>query len=137
MLAHRTPHFKETPMKLIRIALILISAVALGTTPALASHFEPIRSFQGSLDEGYTLKHYITLYAGYEYRVEADCDGDCSDLDLQLFDMYGKLSLFDTNSDDTPTLNFQVNQTGEFIVKVVMSSCSREPCDYSVTVSER
>lgn len=124
-------------MKLTRIFLTFASALALSVTPALAYGFTPVKSFQGELDTGYSLKHYVTLYAGYDYRVEGWCDKDCTDMDLELYDMYGNLALSDHGDSDVPSLNFQVNTTGEFILKVSMYDCAWKPCSYNVQVSER
>jgi hypothetical protein len=124
-------------MKKIHMVLALVISLILTSTTAFASHYEQTDSFDGYLDDGYSRGHYVTLYRGYEYKVEANCDDSCFDLDLELYDSRGNLAQYDRSSSDTPNLTFTVNKTGEFRLKVIMNDCYSEPCYYNIKVGER
>jgi hypothetical protein len=129
--------FLEVFMKKIHMVLALVVSLILTSNTAFASHYEQTDSFDGYLDDGYTRSHYVTLYRGYNYKVEANCDRFCSDLDLELYDSRGNLVQYDNSGSDTPSLMFSVNRTGEFRLKVIMNDCYSEPCYYNLKVGER
>jgi hypothetical protein len=69
-------------------------------------------------------------YDGYlaaNESVFAACDDDCSDLDMFLYDAQtGELVASDTLVDAVPVV--VAPYEGQFVIEVVMASCSLEPC---------
>jgi hypothetical protein len=60
--------------------------------------------------------------------VYASCDDDCTDLDLLLYDAgSGELVASDTLVDAVPVV--VAPYEGNFVIEVVMASCSAEPCE--------
>ncbi|MGY2766913.1 hypothetical protein [Thermostichus sp. MS-CIW-26] len=65
-----------------------------------------------------------TVVTGYFYRGEniwAQCDQDCFDVDLVLYDASGQVVAADELLDDFPIV--QAPYEGNFSVKVIMASC--------------
>ena len=59
--------------------------------------------------------------------VNATCDSDCTDLDIMLYDATsGELVASDTLVDAQPVV--AAPYEGNFVIEVVMASCSVEPC---------
>lgn len=77
------------------------------------------------LSSGQSVSYNGYLYAGE--NVYATCDGDCTDLDIMLYDANsGQLVDSDTLMDDQPVVTAPYE--GSFVIEVVMASCSIEPC---------
>jgi hypothetical protein len=86
----------------------------------------------GGLGQGESRRATLPLVAGVPFRIVGLCDGDCSDLDLTLYDGSGKQIATDIAIDDTPLLNIEVDASGTYEVEVAMVTCSIEPCAWSV-----
>jgi hypothetical protein len=91
----------------------------------------------GQLRVGQTQDIPMELYVGYEYRVAATCDNDCSDLDLTLYDGYGNVISQDNAADDHPIVPVVVTGSGSFTVRASMYACSVEPCYYGAALFGR
>lgn len=93
----------------------------------------------GSLSDGQTETQALVLEpldGGYE--IWAVCDTDCSDLDLELVDLYGDPVASDVESDDVPTVHVAPTPTRtRFRLRVSMVNCSSSPCWYGVGVFGR
>lgn len=77
------------------------------------------------LSTGQSASYNGFLYAGE--TVYATCDSDCTDLDIMLYDASsGQLVDSDTLMDAQPVV--VAPYEGDFIIEVVMASCSIEPC---------
>lgn len=92
------------------------------------------RPVTGALNNGTQEDVEISLNAGREYLMFGMCDGDCTDLDLQLFDSSGNKLDEDVLEDDSPILEFRVPSAGNHRIRVVMASCSADPCAYGVAL---
>lgn len=87
-----------------------------------------------SQDSQSTENHDVWLYdgesqqlAGYFNEGESiygECDRDCDDIDLKLYDSDGDLVDEDTLSDDVPTV--EAPYEGWFTIKVIMHSCTHQ-----------
>ncbi|THH40700.1 hypothetical protein [Neolewinella litorea] len=88
----------------------------------------------GSLGEGESEIHDVELYGGVPYKIFAVCDGDCPDLDLQLYDGKGKLVADDTLDDYTPIVDVNPDAEATYHAKVIMYDCDVEPCYYAIRV---
>jgi hypothetical protein len=74
----------------------------------------------------------ITLRPGTSYAFMGVCDEDCHDIDLRLYDADGDEVASDVRSDDWPIVTVTPPFKGTYRVRVVMASCSRNPCYYGI-----
>ena len=79
----------------------------------------------------------LSLAAGRSYFIVGQCDSDCSDLDLGLYDDKRNLVSEDVLDDDTPIVQVSPVRNGTFTLSVGMVTCSSEPCYYGVSVFEK
>lgn len=86
----------------------------------------------GSLDDGGWTTFSVWLRPGTDYVFRGTCDGDCTDLDLRLEDDNGFLIDSDYAPDDVPEVSVRPRRAGWFHVRVIMASCTIEPCGYAV-----
>ena len=107
------------PVKSLAALVIGTIAVAGGATLVQAqSRTDWLSTGQSASYNGY-------LYAGE--AVYATCDGDCTDIDILLFDANnGRLVDSDTLADDQPVV--VAPYEGSFVIEVVMARCSVAPC---------
>lgn len=92
----------------------------------------PTRS--GSLDEGDERSFRVNLRTGFTYSIRGQCDADCDDMDLAIYDSNGNEVDSDYMIDDFPILTVRPNMTQEFRVVISMPGCSAEPCYYGVGI---
>ncbi|HEU0302933.1 MAG TPA: hypothetical protein VFR37_26000, partial [Longimicrobium sp.] len=78
----------------------------------------------GTLAEGDDAEFELDLEAGVHYAIIGFCDRGCSDLDLALADGGGNEVDSDYLLDDYPTLEFDSESTGTFVLSVEMATCS-------------
>ena len=86
-----------------------------------------------------TLEHHGTYDVSVALRsrgarvaIIGVCDGDCTDLDLAIFDGAGREVMRDVRPDDVPELRFFVNEPGVYRLRVFMAACDREPCAFGL-----
>ena len=104
---------------------------SIGTRLANAG-YELLGERTGWLSNGASTSYRVSLVQGTEYTFRGTCDGDCSDLDLELEDANGRLVDSDYDPDDVPIVGIEPSRTGWFRVRVIMASCSENPCGYAV-----
>jgi hypothetical protein len=92
------------------------------------------RIYTGSLNQGRNEMVSLDLEIGTEYAIMGACDTDCSDLDFVLYDAAGNQIASDVEMDDVPIVSVTPRRSGTFRVKVVMATCTAEPCRYGVAV---
>jgi hypothetical protein len=92
------------------------------------------RIYTGSLNDDGGENVSVALEAGREYMIAGACDNDCSDLDFTLFDAAGNEIDEDVELDDFPIVSVTPRRSGQYRVRVLMASCSAEPCRYGVGV---
>ena len=90
--------------------------------------------YNGDLRDDYYQDLTIDLRSGTSYAFMGVCDQDCSDIDLRLFDPDGDEVASDLRADDWPIVTVTPSYSGRYTVRVVMASCSRNPCYYGVGV---
>jgi hypothetical protein len=66
----------------------------------------------------------------------AYCDQDCTDLDLTVKDIDGRIAS-DTEKDDNPKLRFRVPASAKYDLTVMMSTRSVDPCVYGLRLYRR
>lgn len=103
-----------------------LAALALGTLAvAGGATLVQAQSRTDWLSTGQSVSYDGYLLAGE--TVVATCDGDCTDIDILLYDANdGSLVASDTLADAQPVVSAPYE--GSFVIEVVMASCSVEPC---------
>ena len=91
----------------------------------------------GRLNNGASSSHQMDVISGNQYVVFGQCDNDCTDLDLKLWDPDGSLIMQDVAVDDHPTLVFAPKTTGRLRIEVIMAHCNVNPCYYGVELMAR
>lgn len=91
----------------------------------------------GSLNDDAEATHEMTVGGGTDYVLFGACDNDCTDLDLYIYDSDGDLVRRDVETDDRPVLIFSSRKSGKFRIKVVMATCSSEPCRYGLQLNAK
>jgi len=69
-----------------------------------------------------------------KYLVLAVCDNDCKDMDLVLYDENNNEVAKDKSTDSLPVVEVNPKWTGKFKLKVIMESCSNNPCTYGIGI---
>ena len=90
--------------------------------------------YNGDLNDHYYQDLTIELRSGTSYAFMGVCDQDCTDIDLRLFDPAGDEVASDVRTDDWPIVTVTPSYSGTYQVRVVMASCSRNPCYYGIGV---
>lgn len=71
----------------------------------------------------------IALTGGGAYTIVGACDGDCTNVDIELIDRAtGGVVASDMLPDDYPVVNFTPPANGQYIVRLLMQQCSVAPC---------
>ncbi|WP_299193213.1 hypothetical protein [uncultured Erythrobacter sp.] len=107
----------------------------LNATQSIASSrgFSSTHSrYNGQLRQGQEETITLDLNAGVSYMMVAQCDRDCSDIDLWLYDENGNLIDEDVLVDDTPIVNVTPIRNARFTLRARMISCSVQPCYYGI-----
>lgn len=94
------------------------------------SHSRYNGQLRNNQDETVTLN----LNAGTSYMMVAQCDRDCSDIDMWLYDENGNLIDSDVLVDDTPIVEVTPIRSARFSLRTRMITCSVEPCYYGIGV---
>ena len=90
--------------------------------------------FTGTLNDDADESILISLTAGQRYAIAGVCDQDCNDVDLQVYSSDGTKIGEDMQTDDKPVVIFSASYSGQYRVKVLMATCSTNPCYYGVMV---
>jgi hypothetical protein len=143
-------------MKRLVLALTAVAGL-VGSTAAFAPQDEWVaqvrrllqRAGQSFEERGYSMTHQIytgslrnrtnefvtlRLDIGTQYQIMGACDNDCSDLDLTIYGPNGDELDQDIEMDDFPIVAVTPSRTGTYRLKVVMATCSAEPCRYGIGV---
>ncbi|GIK49249.1 MAG: hypothetical protein KJZ75_00355 [Hyphomonadaceae bacterium] len=71
----------------------------------------------------------MDLTGGAQYSFIGACDGDCTNVDLELIDMRtGGVVASDMLDDDYPVVHYRPEANGRYMVRLLMQSCSVAPC---------
>jgi hypothetical protein len=71
----------------------------------------------------------VNLTNGTAYRFIGACDNECSNLDIELIDMRtGGVVASDMLPDDYPVVNYTPSADGQYIVRLIMQTCTIAPC---------
>jgi hypothetical protein len=78
-----------------------------------------------------------TLQANRTYYILGECDYDCHDLDLILYNERGVFIKQDMLPNDSPWLRVTPTRTRTFQIETVMARCDDEPCIYGLAIYAR
>ena len=99
--------------------------------------FESSGDRTGSLASGARQRETFSLLPG-DYRFTAACDMDCADLDLILYrDGEEEPAAEDLLLDAFPIIDFEVNESENVVLEVVMVECSEDPCTWNLSAYRR
>jgi len=93
--------------------------------------------YNGQLNNNREETVTLNLDAGTSYMMVAQCDRDCSDIDMWLYDENGNLIDSDVLVDDTPIVEVTPRRNARFSLRTRMITCSVEPCYYGIGVYAR
>jgi hypothetical protein len=93
--------------------------------------------YRGSLDDGRITEVNVTLASNDEQMIAAVCDGDCSDIDLSVYETDGREIGSDRGNDDYPLVFVPTGHAGAHRVRVSMANCHVNPCRYELAVFSR
>ncbi|MBC7768680.1 MAG: lipoprotein [Phycisphaerales bacterium] len=97
---------------------------AAGMTPP-EGFTDEVVAMQPSTDHRFVMG----LTGNTPYTFIAVCDGDCTNVDLELIDMRtGGVVDSDVLPDDYPVVAFSPPANGDYMVRVLMQNCTVAPC---------
>lgn len=71
----------------------------------------------------------VDLTGGTEYGFIGTCDGDCSNVDIELISMEtGGVVANDMLPDNYPIFPYTPAANGQYMVRILMQACTRAPC---------
>ncbi len=71
----------------------------------------------------------VNLTANTPYTIIGACDGDCTNIDIELIDMRtGGVVSSDMLPDDYPVVSFTAPADGAYLVRLLMQTCTVAPC---------
>ena len=86
--------------------------------------WEPLPSSQSHTTD-------ISLEAG-EYFALGECDDDCTDFDIAIYDENLELLVSDTLPDASPIINFKVKDAAQHSIEATMYTCVTTLCGYAI-----
>ena len=103
----------------------------------IAGNYEPSHETAlGSLRTNTYDEWTYTLQAGVDYYFIGECDQDCKDLDIKLYDENYNLVDQDVKPDNSPVVHVTPKWTGKFHMRAIMSRCEANPCYWGVGAYE-
>ena len=123
----------NTPLRIVALCGVALALTAAAPAPRAALE-DAVADFSGWLNNGASRNHTMSLRRGVGYTFTGGCDGDCTDLDLRLYDNNGNLIDSDVLPDDYPIVSVTPRWNGNFRLRVTMARCTVNPCQYEVTV---
>ncbi|MFZ4121089.1 MAG: hypothetical protein ACOYKM_05430 [Caulobacterales bacterium] len=70
----------------------------------------------------------VNLNAGANYRFVGQCDMECGNIDIELFDPSGAVVASDVLPDDVPVVSYRPATAGTYTVATYLRTCTQEPC---------
>ncbi|ANP45929.1 hypothetical protein [Candidatus Viadribacter manganicus] len=87
------------------------------------------------MQPGHDHRFIVDLTAGTEYGFIGSCDGDCSNVDLELISMEtGGVVANDMLPDDYPIFPYTPTANGQYMVRLLMQACTTSPCYAGVRI---
>jgi len=71
----------------------------------------------------------VDMTAGTNYVAYGQCDGDCTNIDIEIISMEtGGVVANDMLPDDWPIANFTPEANGQYMIRTLMQACTQAPC---------
>ena len=81
------------------------------------------------MQPGHDHRYIVDLNAGAMYGFIGACDGDCTNVDIELISMTtGGVVANDMLPDDYPIVSYRPEANGQYMVRLLMQACTRSPC---------
>ncbi len=81
------------------------------------------------MQPGRDYRFLVDLTAGQEYGFIGTCDGDCSNVDMELISMTtGGVVANDMLPDNYPIFPYTPTETGQYMGRLLMQACTHSPC---------
>ncbi len=110
----------------------LVASYLNNAQQALGGGMNPAQGFSdevAGMQPGTDHRWQVNLRGGAAYRIIGACDNECSNLDIELIDVRtGGVVASDTLPDDVPLVNFTPPANGQYIVRMMMQTCTIAPC---------
>lgn len=81
-----------------------------------------------AIQPGHDYRWQVNLAGGTQYRVVGACDNECNNVDIELIDGTGAVVASDKAPDDRPVVNFTPASNGQYIVRLMLQTCTVGPC---------
>ena len=96
-----------------------------------------IQVFQDKLAQNQNKGHSIRLESGKAYTFFADCDRQCTDIDIKLTDSNDKTIKEDKDDNDSPVIHSAITTSGSYTLNIHMNKCEAATgCSYSIQAFE-
>ncbi len=92
---------------------------------------------EGTLAQGEAEDLAIRLGPGLEFAVVGECEMDCDDLDLALYDAAGEVIASDFMLDEFPLVEVKLPSNASYRLRVSMSGCHAASCRYAIQTLAR
>lgn len=81
------------------------------------------------MQPGHDHRVVIDLVGGQQYGFIGACDGDCTNVDIELISMTtGGVVANDMLPDDFPIATYRPEANGQYMVRLLMQACTQSPC---------
>lgn len=81
------------------------------------------------MQPGHDYRFIVDLNGGQQYGFIGACDGDCTNVDIELISMTtGGVVANDMLPDDYPVASYRPDANGQYMVRLLMQACSQAPC---------
>ncbi|MDJ0735268.1 MAG: hypothetical protein QNJ47_14635 [Nostocaceae cyanobacterium] len=114
-------------------ARLLGHSIALGADEYKVS--QDYRVYYNWLSPNYYHKLTYDLRSRKSYIITATCDENCSDIDLEIYDVNDNLIYADKNANKDPKI--KMNKGGRYKLRVIMQGCRASSCEYGVAVFDK
>lgn len=128
-------------------AVAAVPAVAVAQAPAVnvwnqlnlvhdrtrAEDYFSLNYILGRMNQSANSSWTVMLEAGRDYKIVGVCDDDCSDLDMEVTQDATIIGT-DILTDAVPIVTFRAATTGRYAIKVMMETCTSEPCYWGIAI---
>ena len=142
---------------MFRSALVALATLALVPAAARADQYDSqvrVQMFataMGAVSDGFSMRvplqigglrqgeyttYTLTMDGNVRYRLVANCDSDCSDIDISVTEPDGREIAWDRRDGDLAVVDIR-GHPGAHTVKVSMANCRRGPCRFGLGVFGR
>jgi hypothetical protein len=123
--ANLTPQERQQLAELVGSYLNDVQRNYGGSMSPAAGFSDEVADLQPGADH----RWQISLVGGRSYRIIGACDNECSNVDIELIDVStGGVVASDMLADDFPVVDYTPTANGQFIVRILMQTCTVAPC---------